>query len=749
MRVIEDPAGLPPLRDAWERLRTDVRAPSSQLDYVLAHMETLPPGDKPHIVTVWDGPRLTGVAPLVRTGRFPKRLRLTDGAASGFLYADEQHLARLVDAVLDLRLPLDLAPLFAGAETEKLLRRRARRGSVVREETWLGGPSLPVDPTWVDPLSKLHTRRRKDFHRGRRRAEEMGDVAIEVSRPGECVEELFDELVRVEARGWKGRAGTALVEDLRQREALRRYITSRWVRGSVQFISMRIGGQTAAIDLNVTVGDRFWGLKGGVDERYKRAAPGLQLKASAIACAAQAGLERFEFMGATAAFKEMWGTGPVELRHLKTYPLSRAGAVAFAVDGAMKIRRSAERRLAERGGVGQALRTAAAALRPERTDATAARAAKRRPGSHVSSVGSRRRDGSARDRSVRIIDDLDGLESLRAGWRKLQAEVPGPSSHLDWIKAYAQDLPPDARLCLVTVYEAGRLTGVAPLVRTRGLVPRLRLVTLDVSGLLYTDRQQLRRLLDAVLGLRLSVAFDSLLAGSPSDEMLRATSRTLVRTSTRLGGPSQPLDASFTDPLAKLTSRHRNDLRRKLRKAERQGTVSFQVEAPGDDFVEQFAEFVRLEGSGWKTEEGTALGSDTQKREQLWRYISAAEVRDRVRIATMRIDDVAVAADLGVIEGNRYWFNKGGYDVANASFSPGILLKVHTIGWAAEQGLERFEFMGEAERYKLAWGADPQQIHHLNVYPPSLPGALALGSDALAKAGRILRRRGRTDESED
>lgn len=733
--VIADERQLERLRPAWNELRADVHSPGNQLDHVRASLQLLRKNERACVVTVWRGPRLTGVAPLVRLDGFPSRLTLAVDDVGSFLYSDEHELDLLIDAVVALGLPLDLQPLLSGAATPRHIVARTRH-CARHASTRGGGPSLRLDPAWSEPAVKLSSRRRADLRRSRRRAEEFGEVAFLVDS-GETVADRYDELVRVEARGWKGRSGTALVHDPRQRETLRRYVTAPEVRDSVRMVTMRIGDRIAGIDLNVIVGDRLWGMKGGVDETFKSAAPGLQLKVRSIALAVEEGLERYEFMGATAAFKEIWGEGPVDLTHLRVFPPSPNGVAALAVMLATKGRSTTQRWLERHRSPTPAARPNARVrghAKRHRRDAAGARAARRRPGTSVP-VGV-----PGQGRSVCIVEDLDELEALRKEWEELRADVPAPSTDLDWLKAYAQALPPGDRPHVVAIREAGRLTGVAPLIRSRRLVPRLRLLPLDVASLLYSDETQLRRLVDAMVGLREATTLEALPAGGPTDRMVSSVRAAYVRMSARLGGPSQPIDPSFADPLARLRSKKRNDLRRKRRKADARGEVTFEVYTPGDDFADRFQEFVGVEGSEWKSREGTSLAHAEVKRAMLWHYVNAPAVRDRVRIAVMRVDGRAVAADLAVLAGNRYWFHKGGFDVAYADCSPGILLKVHTIGWAAEQGLERFEFMGEPERYKQIWGAEPQRLHSLTLYPPSPAGVAAFGSDAVAKVRRVAGR---------
>jgi CelD/BcsL family acetyltransferase involved in cellulose biosynthesis len=67
----------------------------------------------------------------------------------------------------------------------------------------------------------------------------------------------------------------------------------------------------------------------------------------------------------------------------------------------------------------------------------------------------------------------------------------------------------------------------------------------------------------------------------------------------------------------------------------------------------------------------------------------------------------------------RYWLFKIGFDDAYAKCSPGTLLMLHTLGYAARAGLAAYEMMGEVE----PWIADfwTQEAHPVSMCAPIRP----------------------------
>lgn len=370
--------------------------------------------------------------------------------------------------------------------------------------------------------------------------------------------------------------------------------------------------------------------------------------------------------------------------------------------------------------------------RRERAIAVAARAALRWSPGVIPAGGAR---------SLQVAEGAGELEALRREWGSLQADFGGPSNHLEWWIAHAHAPESDARLCVVVLRDAGRLVGIAPLLRARGAAGKLRLINSDdASGLLYADEQTLAWLIDAVLALRRTLALPSLIVGSPTARVLeqRIRRRGYLRWNrSLLMGPSVALDDRFDQPLAPLSSKRRKSLRRRQRKAEELGSVSFDVEEVHEDPTPQFEELLRIEGSGWKGREGTAIAQDVPQRERLRRFVSSPLMREHVRFGWMRIDGSAIAGELAVMMDDRMWAIKAGYDERFPQLSPGILLELHLMSWAAQQGLETYELMGHMDGWKRPFG-EGILLLHVRVYPISPRGILALALEATEQGGRIL-----------
>jgi CelD/BcsL family acetyltransferase involved in cellulose biosynthesis len=195
--------------------------------------------------------------------------------------------------------------------------------------------SCPVIEIDDDPEAALSKRHRQDLRRAGRRAAAFGDVSVEVHEPtpGD-VDELLDVALQIEARSWKGRAGTALAVDQRRERFYRAYCAHAAESAILRVAFLRLGDEPAAMQIAVERAGALWLLKIGYDERFSTASPGQLLMLETLRWAADRGLERYEFLGAARDWTRAWTRTEWSCTTVMAYPANPRGAAALAVDGA-------------------------------------------------------------------------------------------------------------------------------------------------------------------------------------------------------------------------------------------------------------------------------------------------------------------------------------------------------------------------------------------------------------------------------
>jgi CelD/BcsL family acetyltransferase involved in cellulose biosynthesis len=179
-------------------------------------------------------------------------------------------------------------------------------------------PYLALPETWDQLLAKLSQNQRSNVRRYKKRLEREGTAVFRTTTSGDLDADL-DRFFRLEASGWKGRAGTAILNDARALRLYTDYAHAAAAQGWLRLHLLELDGVTIAGGFSCVLGDAAFLLKSCFDERYARFAPGTILRAEALRGAIDEGLSRYEFLGAADPHKLRWGPDLRELLLVRAY----------------------------------------------------------------------------------------------------------------------------------------------------------------------------------------------------------------------------------------------------------------------------------------------------------------------------------------------------------------------------------------------------------------------------------------------
>lgn len=127
--------------------------------------------------------------------------------------------------------------------------------------------------TWFE--SNFERKRRKEYRRWRSRLGEMGRLESVTWKPGEALDPWFDDFAALEAKGWKGRRGSAIGCDTNLLECLRTALKRLGDTGSLRFWSITLDGNMIASLFAQVIGGKAWLGKIAFDEDFAKYSPGV------------------------------------------------------------------------------------------------------------------------------------------------------------------------------------------------------------------------------------------------------------------------------------------------------------------------------------------------------------------------------------------------------------------------------------------------------------------------------------------
>jgi CelD/BcsL family acetyltransferase involved in cellulose biosynthesis len=132
-----------------------------------------------------------------------------------------------------------------------------------------------------DPDALLHdalgAKKLKELRRQRNRLADHGAVAFEVARSPDDVSAATEIFLALEASGWKGARRTALLQSDGDAAFIRRATRALAATGQCEIVTLRAGATPVASGVVLRHEDRAFYFKIGVDERFAKFSPGVQL----------------------------------------------------------------------------------------------------------------------------------------------------------------------------------------------------------------------------------------------------------------------------------------------------------------------------------------------------------------------------------------------------------------------------------------------------------------------------------------
>lgn len=338
LSIVSDITELESMRSEWNSLADKFANPLLRYEWFASAAEAFHEKKDLHIVVLRSQEKISAIAPLVKIKRRGvERLELLGVSSlfepSGLLYDEEGSLQELLSVLLRQRRPLYLQRLSAGSPVFDFFRNLSRYDGLTVDRRAADSAWVRINGSWKSFYDSLSAQRRYDYRRAARRAEQYGAVEFKVISPEqEELEKNFKEACVVEAQGWKGRKGSALLHNKRLLDFFRAYTASASGDNILRICLLYIAGALAAMQIGVEFAKRFWVLKIGYNEQWAKCSPGMQLTMAAIRHAFDKGLEAYEFLGSDEPWLHVWTSELHAYRSIGFYPIRPAGLYGLGID---------------------------------------------------------------------------------------------------------------------------------------------------------------------------------------------------------------------------------------------------------------------------------------------------------------------------------------------------------------------------------------------------------------------------------
>lgn len=355
---------------------------------------------------------------------------------------------------------------------------------------------------------------------------------------------------------------------------------------------------------------------------------------------------------------------------------------------------------------------------------------------------------------ARIGQGMSALLFLENDWRSLAATA-GHSrffQSFEWQLAYLKHMEPRPEATrYVSFFANGRAIAIFPLRRNRRSVGRISLWLWELpshSHLILGEpliapewaSADLIRCLINTLDSDPALPWDALhlpalLDDSVAIRLLRETA--LPRTHLEQHGQSMFFHCSdMATALANCSGPFKRNLRRQGKKLSQHGTVTLSLARQGAELDAAFAEFLRLESSGWKGENGkaSAINLHPHLRGFYGELKDHFAANDACLISLLKLNGEAIAAQFCLQAGTTLSIQKIAYDETWRAEAPGNQLLYQLLEYCCrEPGIKQLSLVSSPAWAIGRWNPASQPVWESYVFKASLRGL-----------GSLLMRRGKT-----
>lgn len=332
------------------------------------------------------------------------------------------------------------------------------------------------------------------------------------------------------------------------------------------------------------------------------------------------------------------------------------------------------------------------------------------------------------------------LDRLRPDWDRLyRCGRREPSVSFEWSRAIIRNhLAGRQDWFIVLLRRGAAIEGVIPMMVVRERLMGRSITTLQPiqeqnnthSDLLLSEHspELLGAWLDALARanerwdlLRMS----RLLEHSELHEGLaRELARRRVPFRMRLQQPSYHLQlpSGYAQYLSQRSGKFRNYLRRAQKKLDGDGKVDFLRVGRSHDFAACYEDLLSIERDSWKHAHGTAITAVAHQSGFYRDLAEAALHADMLHLTFLRVDEVPVAYNLGLVADGCYFYLKTSHRERYRAQGAASIGRARLVELLIAEGLAELDFPGEPYEWETQWTEGLRWHRSLLLYNGTLAG---------------------------
>jgi CelD/BcsL family acetyltransferase involved in cellulose biosynthesis len=315
-----------------------------------------------------------------------------------------------------------------------------------------------------------------------------------------------------------------------------------------------------------------------------------------------------------------------------------------------------------------------------------------------------------------------------------RAQIPHPFLSHDWLRTWWECFGAGAELHILIARSDGKITAIAPLLferaRMYGMpVRRLRLLQNDHSHradfIVAGDPERSHQAIWSALYLeRHNWDVLQLSQLPPASSTVPIISGLAAADGCATGiwrsgsAPYLAIRGTESDFFASLSGKFRQNLRNRMTRLNKVGQPSLEI-VSDSGVADAVADAIRLEESGWKGDEGTAISADPAIRRFYERIAERFAARHQLRLMFLNVDGCRIATSFSIERDRRLYLCKTGYDPDYNTCSPFKLLMHFIVRYAYAEGLEEVDLLGDLEPWKEEWTETSRPHNWLFVFSDS------------------------------